>query len=902
MKKILCFILMLSLLLTVTACGKSDDKKKPTQNSSGGYSDSDENEYNSTVKDWSNEGGSDGEFDNSGSLAPTPGSSDTVTNLSKPNTDADDDKNPLPENRNFPTTDLTQKDDLEFYYEGNSYVYAIDKNGKEYISYKYVTGELLDVLTGAGKYVLKTKSGANILTTGNVQDYDVFMKDAFPAVTVQYKISGTATDSSVQTTYVFKENCITIASQISANSTTVISNAKSQFIRGFINSYKDCEVKVNSKWIYPSNGDYPYPDFESLCYKHQLTDDIYMYSFMRGEGIPTLYNVNDLPHDEMTMTFESNKGLFYTHEYDLCFVDTAIENHQAPDYRGLFKSLASDFAAGVAPVNNTDDNSTVFVGDEVKLNINVTNLTDDDLKFSLRYDIRDYYGNVVDKGLFIDSTVYKNTGANRNITVKGNYGMYYLNLYVISNYSTYSECYPFALIADYDYKYNSTSPFGINSANTKNNAETENTARLFAKIGVATSRINANMSYLGEQLHKNGITRINGIVASPFEYDGGTETFIKDVEDALKKISPYIDSLEVGNEMNLLVMQGKKTMDEVYPIFYDYTFKKIKNLLASKYPNIEYIPAPFSAGEQAWVDQLTKGYDVDTDGDGIKEHIPEVWSQLTTTSTHVYGNPWMPDEFAIYNPAYKSGTWCIEAALQRLEECFNTYCTDPNEKDFYITELGYPTSAGDPQTVCLRTQADYIVRSGILCSAYGADRIQYYCMYDRSQAKSGFYNKKLENEVLDMNEYNFGLFYEADYYGRFIPKPAGVAFAVMTQQLESIDKNTMHIFDKYDEGYDTNGVRAFKCRTALKGDVTVAYSNYESLPNGKKNSSGLVEDRTPTLPWNSLWTKVDETKFDAVGDKVTVVDIMGNSKVYTAENGKVTIPLTGSPVYIYGVK
>ena len=898
MRRILCLLLALCLMLSVTACGDKKDNDKTSSNVSGGYTQSDEKDYNDTVSEWENEGENEGEFGEETNSAPTPGTIPQTTPLSSNSASSD----PMVIKRGFPRSALADKDSLQYFYEGTGYAYGIDANGNEYISYKNVTGEMLDAITGGGRYILNPKSGASIVVTGKVDSFSQVMKDGYPAIVVEYKTTGTASNSKVQTTYIFKENCISVASQINVTASGVISNSKSQFIRGFVNSYKDSEVKINSKWVYPQNGDYPYPDFESLCYKHQLTDEVYMYSFMRGEGIPTMYALDNLDPDEMTLIFGDGKGLYYTHEYDLCFVDTAVENLQAPDYRGLFKSLSSDFAAGVAPVKDTDDNSTVFVGNEVKLNINVTNLTESDLKFSLRYDVRDYYGNIVDKGLFIDSTVYQYTGANRTIDIKGKYGIYYLNLYVISKYSTYIECYPFALIANYNYRYNDTSPFGINSANTKNNTETENTAKLFSKIGVANARVNEGMVYLAEQLHKNGITRLNGIVGSPFELAGGTESYIQDVDGVLAKLAPYIDSFEVGNEMNLLVMQNKITMDELYPVFYQYTFDEIRKLLAEKYPNIEYIPSPFSAGEQAWIDQLTMGYDVDTNGDGAKEHFPEVWTKLTTVSTHVYGTPWMPDEYSSYDPSYKTGLWCIEAALQRLEECFQKYCTDYNEKDLYITEVGYATSAGDPIKVDLRTHADYIIRSGILCSAYGADRIQYYCMYDRTQGRSGFYNQELENEVLEMDEYNFGMFYEADYYGRFMPKPAAIAFAVMTSQLESINKNTMHVYDKYDEGYDTNGVRAFKCSTALNGDVVIAYSNSEVLSNGKKNANGKTGIRTPNLPWHNQWKETDETKFEAVGSNVTVVDIMGNSTVYTADNGYVNIPLTGSPVYIYGVK
>ena len=81
----------------------------------------------------------------------------------------------------------------------------------------------------------------------------------------------------------------------------------------------------------------------------------------------------------------------------------------------------------------------------------------------------------------------------------------------------------------------------------------------------------------------------------------------------------------------------------------------------------------------------------------------------------------------------------------------------------------------------------------------------------------------------------------------------------------------------------------------------MAYSNSEVLSNGKKNINGNTNMRTPTLPWNNRWKKYDNTVFDTDNEEVRVIDIMGNETVYKAENGKVTIPLTGSPVYIYNI-
>ena len=911
MKKLLSLLLVIVFVLGITACGKKDNDKET--GAQGGYSSSTESEYDDTVSEWQGEDETDGEFDNTKDTQTTDqpatpgGNTQSTVVLNKPandnKTEQTTDGFPSLDDRKFPTSNLADKESLQYFYDTDTYAYGISENGIEYIAYKSPSGEMLDAITGAGKYILNTSTGAAVVVTGVVDKFESLMKDGFPSVIVDYKTSGTASHAAVQTTYMFKDCSISISAQVNAENSTNISFNKSQFIRGFVNEYIDSEIKINSKWVYPTNGDYPYPDFESLCYKHQLIDDVYMYSFMRGEDIPTQYAVSSLDAKEMELSFVDAKGLYYTHQYDLTFVDTLVEYQQSSDYRGLFKSYGSDFAAGVAPVNDSGDNSTVFVGDSVKLNINVTNLTSDDLTFSLRYDVRDYYGNIVDKGLFIDSTAFQHTGANREITVGGKYGIYYLNLYVISKYSTYKECYPFALIKDHDYKYNETSPFGINSANTKNQTEVENTAKIFAKIGVANARVNGDMVPLAKELHKNGITRLNGIMGSPFENTGGTATYLQEAEKVLNALAPYIDSFEVGNEMNLQVMQGKYTMDELYPIFYNYTFVKMRELLAEKYPSVKYIPSPFSAGEQEWIDQLTKGYILDTDKDGNPEQIiPAVWDDLDIVSTHIYGNPWMPDEYSSFEPAYKAGLWCIEGALQRLEECFEKYCTDPTEKEFYVTEFGYGTSAGDPLSLDLRTHADYLVRSSVLCSAYGADRIQYYCMYDRTIGKSGFYNTEIPDSTLTMNEYNFGVFYEADYYGRFMPKPSAVAFAVMTQQLESMNRNSSGVYDKYDEGYDVGGVRAFKCMLSGGDEVVIAYSNNEVLTNGKKGSDGKTGLRTPNLPWNNQWAKTDSTKFQAKGDKVTVVDIMGNESVYNAESGYVTIPLTGSPIYIYGVR
>jgi len=61
------------------------------------------------------------------------------------------------------------------------------------------------------------------------------------------------------------------------------------------------------------------------------------------------------------------------------------------------------------------------------------------------------------------------------------------------------------------------------------------------------------------------------------------------------------------------------------------------------------------------------------------------------------------------------------------------------------------------------------------------------------------------------------------------------------------------------------------------------------------------EERKPLPLWANRWEETEVREFDAVGDIVTVVDVMGNATEIKAENGKVKIEVSGSPIYVYGI-
>ncbi len=907
LKRVASVVLAFVLVIGMSACNKKGGtgNKKPSSDNSSGYSSTNSDDYNSTVSDWKSTKGDntqDGKFDQGDKVseAPTPGSNTqtTVVNVKRPTGDI---KKPDKNARGSVTASgmkyspLMKEENLQYLYKGKNYAYGISNDGNEYIAFMDEFGDMLDVTGGCGNIILQTAESATVLSVGKLKSFEKTMLDSWEAVNVKYELNTfNVNNADITVSYVFKENCISVSAKVIVNSSVEI--ASGTVNRNYINNMKSYSTRVNKDWYYPKNGDEPYLVFESISFRNQITDSIYAYTFLRSQGLEQAVQAEKLTGAVLPMDFEASKGLNYTVEYDMSFVDTSTDNLQGADYLGLFRGFDSEFAVGVAPIEATNDNSTVFLGNSVRLNVNFTNLLNEDLKFSLRYDVMDYYGNVVDAGIFIDNTVYKYTDANRVINVSGKYGIYYLNLYAISEHSSYRECYPFALLEKYDYKYLSTSPWGINSVNCNKNNKEEwiGSARLLAKIGSATYRLGADDTqlFLADEMIKNGITRFYGGANLPMATDATMKSWTENVLKIVAKLEKYVTHIEIGNEFNLQCLTpGGPSEEEIYPLWYKYVFEPSFKAISEKYPNLIYLPTPDSACSPNWLNQFVNGY---WDKE-VGEQVGQVWNKVKAVDTHIYGPPFMPDAYAAYKPAYGSVLWNIENGMQRMKSNLERLNDgDVTKTDFFISEVGYQARPSNPSMVDYRTQADYIVRIGAMCPAYSADVIGYYCMYDRISYSTGCSTN---------GEFHFGLFNEHDYYGIIKPKPSGIAFAVMTRQLESYKKDSAYINEQYDEGWDVGGVRAFTLDTAINGKVTVAWSNSEVLPNGKKDSTGRAGDRNPTLPWENQWKKTDKTTFNAAGSTVKVVDTMGNSVTYKADaDGKVTIPLTGSPVYIYGIK
>ena len=268
-----------------------------------------------------------------------------------------------------------------------------------------------------------------------------------------------------------------------------------------------------------------------------------------------------------------------------------------------------------------------------------------------------------------------------------------------------------------------------------------------------------------------------------------------------------------------------------------------------------------------------------------------IWDNSAVIDSHYYSNPRMPDNKYTWNGP--DTMTAVEYGLERMKAAAAQY---GDNKLFVMGETGFPTSSLD-----IRSQADFNTRIGILGLANGSDIINFYCMYDRTSYFTGTSN---------WEEMHFGAFYNFDFYGVTKPKPWAAAYGTMTRMLDGVDTVvTSEKYDNYSEEYRmTNAggnTKAFDVTMKNGEKMIAAWTNIYAV-NGS-TSETKYNGYDPILPWENQWKKngvlqTEEVTFDAVADTVTVTDTMGNITEYTPINGKVTIPLTGSPVYIKGVE
>lgn len=760
--------------------------------------------------------------------------------------------------------------DYAFSIYKSGYFYGMKKDNTEVLGI-YDNGIVTPVTAGAGGFAFGTIKREVLYAKKGVKSFEVHKVDEYDAITVTYYNEGNNDCVPVdETTYVFKERCISATARIKCLGMGDGYRDPS-FKRVHINNPEVVKNKVAYVTVHPENGEHAYNDVESYVVAEKYGDKAF-YCFSKhlaGEKIKAAgYGVDALP-----VRLERDlKDVEFDYEIDFAVADADASE----GYIALFKGRNMDFAAGVASVDK-NDNTTFFRGHNALINLNVTNLVDEDIKYSVQYNVMNYYNEEVDSHTFLNNTLEKGTVANHNISLNlEKYGMYYLNLYVASENFEYREIYSFAMIEEFDYKHREENPFGLCETHHESDEHAKSIINALNGIGVSLVRASASSTneFL-DQMYNAGLTRFAMGNASNFKAEG-VENYKKAIRDHLNRYGDRIDYYLTCNETDSPTKANyDKATKYLNETFIPYAYNPAYEVISKEFPEIlnKTIWQSNCHGTTEWLEAF---------------HECGMWDNSEFIDIHTYSSPSGPDKVFSNQPeSMYANTYSNEYAAVRWKRAKRRY----GEKRMIVGETGYPAPppCGDLREIDFRTQADFNTRIVLFLLEAGAEDIIFYSLLDRPSFFVG---------TGTWNEMYFGAFHNYDYYGVYMPKPWAAAYANITRRFDGYTecaKNT-----KYDED-EFGTLRAFDVKTKENGDFTVLWSNVYMQPN--TTAAGRVNnvERLHMELWESRWLESETREFDTDCDIVKVVDLMGNVKEYKAVDGKVKLEITGSPIYVYGI-
>lgn len=330
--------------------------------------------------------------------------------------------------------------------------------------------------------------------------------------------------------------------------------------------------------------------------------------------------------------------------------------------------------------------------------------------------------------------------------------------------------------------------------------------------------------------------------------EGEEETFRKAFKAALQRFSWTGPYWEIGNEYNLGVASA--------PDYINRMLRPIHEATREVFPQGKVMCAGLGGVHKPWFPDFVKAggleaCDVLSIHPGCHPRAPEFWEGFTG---------W------VFRP--------------QMLEAMRTAAEHGN-KEVWVTEAYAPTSPGR-KYVDLRTSADYLVRTYACCLALGARVVEWYTFQDGTW----FSQRPRPDDI----EHNFGI-----VYTDLTPKPAYVAYGVMTEQLEGAScKGRLDLAAE-----DLYGVRFDRAGQTV--DVLWSYrERHETDVAGWPPEKYAEVARVASEPWVERWKAPVMVTLPATGT-VTVTDVMGRTRTLQPEGGQVTLSLTGSPIYVTGL-
>jgi hypothetical protein len=350
-------------------------------------------------------------------------------------------------------------------------------------------------------------------------------------------------------------------------------------------------------------------------------------------------------------------------------------------------------------------------------------------------------------------------------------------------------------------------------------------------------------------LREAGIQPHLQLVIEPGELDELTRLVfqLRNVLVGCGWITPYI---AVGNELNL---HGISAGDYVEKLL-----RPVVETMRQDAPDAKVVSMELGGVDRDWLEafEAARGFeliDILAIHPGCQPRPPEVWE------------------------GYRG--WVFRSQVQDALAAAARHGDLP----VWITEAYAPTQPAR-NGVDLRTSADYLVRTYACSIALGIPVVEWYQFQDGT-----WYAARPRP---DDWEYSYGI-----VYSDLTPKPAYVAYAAMTEELEGAA-----YIGRLDLGAeDLYGVR-FRHRDGHHVDLLWSYreKHETDVPWWPPENVADVS-RRPGEPWEERWQASVAVVLPAVGAAVEVRDVMGNVRQVEAADDRVSLGLTGSPVYVTGL-
>lgn len=419
----------------------------------------------------------------------------------------------------------------------------------------------------------------------------------------------------------------------------------------------------------------------------------------------------------------------------------------------------------------------------------------------------------------------------------------------------------FAVLPEREPTVNAESPFGF--ANLIANPAVYPDQLPLEEIAAAAARVGAKwvrwqlwqpQAEYTEEYQQSVQQRLDVLTAAGLMVDSHigfplepTEADWSQLEEGLRLFAGLSPTLRVGNEYNW----GTQAKPEQYLAL----LTRIAELQHRVAPQVKVDTMGFG-GVSDWFNEA-----VDL---GLLDHCDAL-------SIHPGFHPKAPEYWDGW------GGWKLRTQLARTKQAL----TDKPDMELWIDEVYAPTTP-DRSQLDLRTAADYLVRTYCLLLAEGARCIEWYQFQDGTWYAAAPNPKDIE--------FNFGV-----VYTDLSPKPPYVAFGTLTERLEGAD---------YIGRLDLGDEELYGLRFERDGkpiDVLWSYKEKHECDVAWWPPEQYADvSRHPMEPWQQRWNVPVSVNLPATRE-VQVTDLMGNPRQGESTDGKVTLSLTGSPVFVTGL-